>query len=181
KIETVKPVETTAAIQKKPETTAVRAEIKDTAKIETVKPVETTAAIQKKPETTAVRAEIKDTAKIETVKPVETTAAIQKKPETTAVQEEKKISYIPPRKIKQIWTVEIASDKDKVWASNFTDKINKANTRNYAYVKKVIINGTIWYTIRAGLFNDEKEAKQLGENLKANFEEIKEYNVILIK
>ncbi|MFH1287208.1 MAG: cytochrome c3 family protein [bacterium] len=83
------------------------------------------------------------------------------------------------KKNKQIWTVELASNKDKNRASDFMNKINNADSRNYAYIKKGIINGTICYTVCAGLFNDENDAKSHGEKLKTQFSEISNYKIIL--
>ncbi|MEW6088096.1 MAG: cytochrome c3 family protein [bacterium] len=121
------------------------------------------------------------TAKAETLKMTDT--GVYKEPVSAETKKEEitKLVYVPPKKIKQIWTIEVASDKNKDWASNFSDKINKTDSRNYAYVKKVIINGMIWYTIRSGLFNDKKDAEKHGEKLKQQFEEIKEYNIVPIK
>lgn len=80
---------------------------------------------------------------------------------------------------KQVWTIKLASNKDKNWASALMDKINKADPSNYAYIKKAIINGVICYTVHAGLFNDENDARNQAEKLKAQFSEINDYKVIL--
>ena len=159
---------------------------KDTSKADLYKPV--AAKPKKKKETKTVTAPLttKDTSKADLYKPVASKPAVDstvlKKQETTKVKKSKqKVAYIAPRKIKRIWTVEITSDKDKTWAFKFMYKINKINSRHHAYIKKVIINGMIWYTVRAGLFNNEQLAKQLGEKLKTEFEEIKEYKLVTIK